>query len=229
MKSRISFIISMVTFGTIGAVVRFIDLPSSEMALFRGLIGVICLAPFLFLKKRKGLAADIRSNWVVLSLSGAALAGNWILLFEAFKNTTIALAAASYYTAPVILMIVSPFFLKERLSPLKLFCIGATFLGMILLIGVSPAPIGPRNNILGLLFGLMAATCYATLMLLNKFLKRLGGLETTVPQLLIATLLLFPYVLFMGELNGFAACARHYSYRFRFSIVFRWDTRNEGS
>jgi drug/metabolite transporter (DMT)-like permease len=201
MKSALSFCVSMVIFGTIGAVIRFIDLPSSEIALFRGLIGVLCLAPFLLRDKRKGLGADLGANWLVLLLTGAALAGNWIFLFQAYRNTTIALAAVSYYTAPVIVMFMTPIIMKERLSLLKLACIAFTMLGMMLVLGVGQGDIGLQSNMLGLVFGFMAAICYATLMLLNKFLKNLGGLETTVPQLFLAALLLLPYVLLAGEMN----------------------------
>lgn len=201
MKSIISFIVAMVIFGTIGAVVRFIDLPSSEIALFRGVLGVICLLPFLLINNRKGLGGDLKANWFVLFCTGAALAGNWIFLFQAYRNTTIALATVSYYTAPVMLMMVSPFILKERLSLFKVICILVTLLGMFLLIGINSEKIGSQNNIVGIFYGVLAAICYATLMLLNKFLKNLGGLETTVPQLVLAAIFLLPYVLFVGELN----------------------------
>lgn len=197
MKSIISFIVAMVIFGTIGAVVRFIDLPSSEIALFRGVLGVICLLPFLLINNRKGLGGDLKANWFVLFCTGAALAGNW----KAYRNTTIALATVSYYTAPVMLMMVSPFILKERLSLFKVICILVTLLGMFLLIGINSETIGSQNNIVGIFYGVLAAICYATLMLLNKFLKNLGGLETTVPQLVLAAIFLLPYVLFVGELN----------------------------
>jgi drug/metabolite transporter (DMT)-like permease len=201
MKSGIFFIVAMVIFGTIGAIIRFIDLPSSEIALFRGLIGVICMAPFLLRNNRRGLWADLKANGPVLLLTGAALAANWVFLFQAYRNTTIALAAVSYYTAPVIVMLASPLVMKERLSLLKLACIALTFLGMILVVGIGQRAIDGQNNTVGLLYGLLAAICYATLMMSNKFLKNLGGLETTVPQLFLAALFLLPYVLLVGEMN----------------------------
>jgi drug/metabolite transporter (DMT)-like permease len=200
-KSVIAFIVSMCIFGTIGAVIRFIELPSSEIALFRGLVGVICLAPFLLKDNRRGLWTDLKANGWILLLTGAALAGNWIFLFQAYRHTTIALAAISYYTAPVFVMALTPLLMKERLSLLKLVCVAFTLLGMILVIGVGNSTVDLQANYLGLIFGFFAAICYATPMLSNKFLRNLGGLETTVPQLFLAALFLFPYVLYAGEMN----------------------------
>ena len=201
MKSIMSFVTSMVIFGTIGAVVRFIELPSCEIALYRGLIGVFCLFPFLLFNNRKGLARDFVANSLVLFLSGVALAGNWILLFEAYRNTTIAIAALCYYTAPVIVMALSPLILKEKVSIFKVLCIGVTLFGMILVVRVDHNFHGSYNHFLGIVFGISAAICYATLMILNKFIKQLDGLETTVPQLFLAALILFPYVLLTGALK----------------------------
>ncbi len=201
MKSILSFVASMVIFGTIGAVIRFIDLPSCEIALFRGVIGVLCLFPALLLTNRKCLLRDFAANLFVLILSGAALAGNWILLFEAYRNATIAIAALCYYTAPVMVMILSPFILKEKFSMLKAGCIGVTLIGMILVVRVDQNYNEPYNHVLGIVYGISAAVCYAALMILNKFLKRLNGLETTVPQLFLASLILLPYVLLTGMMK----------------------------
>jgi drug/metabolite transporter (DMT)-like permease len=201
MKSILSFVASMVIFGTIGGIVRFINLPSSEIALIRGLLGVLCLLPVLLFTTRKEVLRDLWSNAPVLLLSGIALAGNWILLFEAYRNTTIALAALSYYSAPVIVMILSPFVLKEKISPLKAVCIGITLVGMVLVGRVDQNLNDPHNSFVGVMFGFSAAVCYAPLMLLNKFIKHRGGLETTVPQLFISALVLLPYVLLSGAMK----------------------------
>lgn len=201
MKSTLSFIIAMMIFGTIGAVVRFIDLPSSEIALFRGLLGVVCLTPFLFMNKHTGLIADLKANGLILLTTGLVLAGNWIFLFEAYRHTTIALAAISYYTAPVLVMALSPFIMKERVSRLKVVAITVTLIGMVLVVGVGQDLGESANHLLGLVFGFLAAICYASLMLLNKFLKNLSGLETTIPQLFLAALILLPYVLTVGEMQ----------------------------
>jgi len=159
MKSIISFIASMVIFGTIGAIVRFIELPSSEIALFRGILGVVFLLPFLFMNKANRLRKKFSANTIILFLTGIALAGNWILLLKAFRYTTIALAAVSYYTAPVIAMVLSIFILKEKISPLKLIVICLTLIGMFMVMNVGESDISSKKNLIGILYGFSAAFC----------------------------------------------------------------------
>jgi drug/metabolite transporter (DMT)-like permease len=63
----------------------------------------------------------IKLNLPALLLAGLVISGNWIFLFQAYKETTISNATLSYYFASVFVMLMSPFVLKERLS-LKKVC-----------------------------------------------------------------------------------------------------------
>jgi len=196
MKSKIQFLLSMIIFGTIGVFVRYIDLSSSEIALLRGLIGSLFLTTVMFLMKKKISWAIVKVNALILLLSSIALGGNWIFLFQAFKHTTLSNATLSYYFAPVIVLIVSPFVLKEKLSVKKIICIAVAMLGMLFIVGNGGVNTSGLNDLIGIGYGLMAAVLYASLMLLNKFIKNMDGLETTVLQLGTATILLMPYVFF---------------------------------
>jgi drug/metabolite transporter (DMT)-like permease len=143
----------------------------------------------------------VKKNLRFLLFSGFSLGANWIFLFEAYRHTTISRAALSYYFAPVFVMILSPAVLKERLSRKKAACIAAAVLGMFLIIGRgADAAVGARH-LLGAGCGLLAAGFYASLMLTNKFIKNMAGLEITLIQLATASLLLAPYV-FVTEGSG---------------------------
>ncbi len=196
MKSKIQFLSSMVIFGTIGAFVRFIDLSSSEIALLRGLIGCLFLLAVLFMMKKKMSWALVKRNMLVLVLSSIALGGNWIFLFEAYKHTTISNATLSYYFAPVFVLLLTPIVLKEKLSAKKIICIGIAMLGMLLIVGNGGMSGAGSGHLIGIGYGLLAAILYASLMMINKFIKQMDGLEITFIQLGISTLLLMPYVFF---------------------------------
>lgn len=196
MKSKIQFLLSMMIFGTIGVFVRYIDLSSSEIALLRSLIGSLFLMTVLFIMKRKISWTIVKVNALFLLLSSIALGGNWIFLFQAYKHTTISNAALSYYFAPVFVMILSPIVLKEKLSTKKIICIGVAMVGMLLIVGNGGVSTSGLDDLLGIGYGLIAAAFYASLMLLNKFIKNMDGLETTLFQLVTATFLLMPYVFF---------------------------------
>lgn len=203
MKSKIQFLLSMVIFGTIGFFVRYIGLASSEIALLRGLIGSLFLAVVLFLMRQKLSWAAVKDNVFLLLVSGASLAANWMFLFQAYKRTTIANAALSYYFAPVFVTILSPVVLKEKLSLKKITCIGVSILGMFLIVGNTSDSIAGQSSLLGIAYGLTAAGFYASLMLLNKFIRNLNGMETTLIQLVIASLFLIPYVFFTEGVRFF--------------------------
>lgn len=207
MKEKISIIAAMLIFGSIGLFVREIPLPSDQIALVRGVIGSLFLLGTSIVMKKKLSWSAIKPNMLLLTLSGAAIGFNWILLFEAYRYTTIANATLSYYFAPVFVVFLSPLFLKERLNGIKIICVFAALFGMYLIVGAGNGGGLDKHQMVGIGFGLSAAVLYATVVLLNKFLKNLSGLETTFVQLSAASLVLLPYVLFKGpvrftQLNG---------------------------
>ncbi|MCY8055967.1 DMT family transporter [Bacillus inaquosorum] len=195
MKSKIQFILSMIIFGTMGLVVRYIDLSSSETALLSSSIGCLFLIIVFFMMKKTIPWKLVKANAYILFLSGIALGGNWIFLYQSYDHTTLTNATLGYYFAPVFVMILSPFILKEQLPVKKIVCIGIAIIGMLLVVGNGISASG-TEDLLGIFFGLVAAAFYAALMLINKFIHHMGRLEITIIQLGITALLLLPYVFF---------------------------------
>ncbi|MFJ8071875.1 DMT family transporter [Peribacillus sp. NPDC096447] len=196
MKSKIQFILSMIIFGTMGLVVKYIDLSSSETAFLSSSIGCLFLVFVFFIMKKSIPWKLVKVNASTLFLSAIALGGNWIFLYQSYDHTTLANATLGYYFAPVFVMVLSPFVLKELLPIKKIVCIGVAILGMLLIIGNGIGASSGKDDLLGILFGLVAAAFYAALMLLNKFIQNMGMLEITIIQLGTTALFLFPYVLF---------------------------------
>lgn len=201
MKSKIYIIFAMLIFGSIGLFVKEIDLSSSQIALARGIIGSGFLwISSLFLKEKISWKA-MKGNVLLLLISGTAIGFNWILLFESYKYTTIANATLSYYFAPVFVLLLSPFILKEKLTGKKAASILLAMAGMFLIVGVGSSESENANHLLGIGYGLAAAALYASVILINKFLKGLSGLETTFVQLTLASFVLLPYVLFTENIE----------------------------
>lgn len=194
-RAKATLITAMLLFGSIGLFVKGIPLSSAQIAFTRGFIGCLILLAFGCLGKQKMNWSHIRSNLPVLFASGAAIALNWIFLFQSYHYTTVQTATVCYYFAPVIVTLVSPFLLKERLTPLKVFCIAAAAVGMFLVAGAGGK--GPSEPV-GIVCGLLAALFYASVVVLNKFQRNLTGTESTFVQLAVAALCLLPYVLATG-------------------------------
>lgn len=205
MSSRLMLIVSMFIFGTLGPFVRNISVSSGELALYRAVMAALLIAAFLLITKQKIPFANIKKEIPVLLASGIAMGINWILLFEAYKYTTVSVATLSYYFAPVIVTIVCPFIFKEKLSIKQIICFAMSTLGLILITGIGDA--GGGSDLIGILFGLGAALFYATVVLLNKFIKNVGGIHRTFLQFVSAIVILAPYVMVtsgvtLGNLDG---------------------------
>lgn len=198
MRSEVKNITAMLIFGTIGIFVRNIDLSSKETALSRGIIGSLFLIVVLICSKEKISFQGIKKNILILFLSGIGIGLNWIFLFQAYKYTTVSTATLSYYSAPVIVTILSPIILKERLSLIKFLCVIGAMTGMIFIAGNNESSGAVYNHTLGIIYGVSAAVFYASVIIMNKFIKGLGGLETTVTQLILASIVLVPYVIMTG-------------------------------
>ncbi|MEH7072913.1 DMT family transporter [Neobacillus drentensis] len=202
MKGKWCLILTMLIFGSIGVFVKKIDLSSSEIAFLRGVIGSVFLLIASFLVKHKPSLQALKANAVLLLLSGAAIGLNWIFLFESFRYTTISNATISYYFAPIFVMILAPWVLKEKLTSTKVICIVMAMIGLYLIVNPgSGGTSGSMNHTLGIFYGLLAAALYASVILMNKFIKGLSGFETTLVQLMAAALVLLPYLLWKGQLN----------------------------
>lgn len=161
-KAKASLIFSMLVFGTIGIFVRYIPLPSSVIALTRGVIGTVFLI-VVTLKRGPGISwKAIRRNLLNLCLSGAFIGINWILLFESYRFTTVATATLCYYMAPVFVTISAPFLFKERLTKKKMLCIAGALVGMIFVSGIWNTGISGTGELRGVLYGIGAAVFYAS-------------------------------------------------------------------
>jgi drug/metabolite transporter (DMT)-like permease len=127
---------------------------------------------------------------------------NWILLFEAYRYTTVAVATVCYYMAPSIVMIAAPFILHERLTLRKGICVITALAGIILISGVGQN--SGTGDLTGILCGLGAACFYAGIILLNKKLSGLTAYDRTIVQLGIAAILLIPYTLCTEDFTALA-------------------------
>lgn len=200
MKEKLYFVLSMIIFGAVGVFAKYIDMSSSKIAFFLSLIGALFLLVFFVWTKQNILWCRVKKNISALFLASVALSGNWIFLFQAYKETTIANAALSYYFAPILVIMLSPFVLKERLSLKKTVCIGIAFLGLFIILQNGRMET-TSNHLLGIGYGLIAAGFYASLTLINKFIRDLDGLENTLLQLSLSVVILSLFMLFTGGYN----------------------------
>ena len=192
-KSRLQLVISMSIFGTLAIFVRNISVSSGELALYRAIMAAALISSYLFFSKNKINLSAIKKELPLLLFSGMAMGFNWILLFEAYKYTSVSAATLSYYFAPIIVTVVCPFLFHEKLTKKQILCFAMSTLGVFMITGIPDFQNMGRDTI-GILFGLSAAVFYATVILLNKFIKNVAGIHRTLLQFFAAILTLIPYV-----------------------------------
>ncbi len=192
MKERIKFIIATILYGTIGLFLRFVELPSEAVALYRGILGAGFILLYLLARRQRPDARAIRKNILWLLLSGAGLGLNWIFLFAAYVNTTVAIASLCNYMAPIFIIILTPFVLGEKLDMRKIPCILAALVGIVLVSGVVEGGIvGP----LGVAFGLAGACCFVGIVFCNRKLSDISSFDRAFVQLAVSAVTVLPYVM----------------------------------
>ena len=197
MIDKIKLLICMASFGTISLFVKNVPLASSEIALYRAIIAFLVLGIYVLITKGLSSIFDSKGQLMKIFLSGVAMGFNWILLFEAYNYTSVALSTLCYYFAPVIVVVMSSILFKERLSLKQIICFLGSTAGLVLIIGVSA---GGSNDLVGVIYGLGAAILYATVLLLNKSTGDVDSITRTIIQFVSAIVVILPYV---GVTNGF--------------------------
>lgn len=193
---QLMLIISMAIFGTLPLFVRNIPVSSAELALYRAVLAIILIGMFLLLTKQRIPFTKIKKDIPLLMFSGIAVGVNWILLFEAYKYTTVSVATLSYYFAPVIVTVICPILFKERLTAKQIICFVLSTVGLVLITGIGK--LGGGRGLIGVAFGLGAAVFYAAAVILNKFFKDVDGIHRTFLQFVSAIAVLAPYVILTG-------------------------------
>ncbi len=190
---KLKLISSMLIWGSLGLFIRGIDLPSSVIANFRGLLGAAFLLLVMLLGRLPFSRRAVKDNALCLGLSGLMLGFNWILLFEAYRYTTIAVATLCYYLAPILVVAVSPLVFRERLGLFRALCVLAALAGMVFVSGAAEGGLPSPGQAKGIALALGAALLYAAIVIVNKKMQGISGLERTVVQLGISALVLLPY------------------------------------
>lgn len=195
MKAKLLMLLSMSVFGTVGLFVRLIPLSSAEIALWRAVLAAGAIAVYLGVSRQPLRLRGLKGGAVLL-LSGALMGFNWVALFEAYRYTTVSVATLTYNVVPLLVMLLSAVLLHERMSRFQLLCVLMSMLGLALIVNTTGA--GSANPVVGVLLSLLAALLYASVVMLNRMIRDVGGVQRTLLQFIAAIAVLLPYVLLQG-------------------------------
>lgn len=203
---RIKFITSVILYGTIGLFLRYVSIPSEIVVMWRGIIGSVFIMLYMRLRGQWLNFDAIRPNALWLVLSGICLGLNWGFLFAAYMHTTIAIASLCNYMAPLIVILIAPIVLHEKLDKRKLPCVFVAFIGIILVSGVFE---GASGKLSGVMLGLASASCFVGLVICNRKFRDISAFDKAIVQLVVSALIILPYVLINNH-----------------NAILNWDTKS---
>lgn len=200
-KPLLMLMTSMFIFGTIGIFRKQIPFSSGMLAFSRGVIGTVFLL-LLTKVRRRHFNPNGAKTVLWLAASGVAMGFNWILLFEAYRYTTVSVATLCYYMEPAFVTLASALLLKEKLTAKSGICTVTALAGMLLVSGVTRGAAFSSGEYRGVLMGLGAAVLYSTVVLMNKKAAGVDAYEKCIIQLSAAAVIMIPYLLLTEDISA---------------------------
>lgn len=187
----LKYLCALLLFGLNGIVASHIALDSYEIVFLRTMIGSILLIILFLVGKGRFHMRENKRDAFFIVLSGIATGASWMFLYEAYQQIGVSFASLLYYCGPVIVMILSPLFFKEKLTAPKIIGFIIVLIGTVLVNGKMAAA---GNNAWGLFCGAMSAVMYFFMVTLNKQSKHITGMENSVIQLTVSFLTVAVFV-----------------------------------
>ena len=195
-KEKVKISLIYATFGTIGIVTHFIPLSSPAIVFYRAILGALFIIASTYIK---GHFVDINSiitNFKVLIFTGFFMGLNWVLQFEAFKVSSVAIGTVCYNTMPIFLVIIASIVFKERITIKSVICIFVAMIGIVLVSNVIYTGIN-SNEVLGCAYGILGAIFYALILISNRYLSSIETKDKIIFQFVFSAFIMFIYVLFI--------------------------------
>ena len=191
-------IAAMIMWSFLGVIVKSTAIDVDELIFFSASISSIILLSYIFIRDYKMLCVN---SSLLISIYLIAVIGllNNFTFYYAFKNTTVAFAVLTHYTAPFFVMILAAIFLREKITFKVLLSILSATIGMYLILDLSfealLRQISERDShALGVLSGLASGLFYAILVIIfKKILHKIDILPLTALQNSFVAITLIPF------------------------------------
>jgi len=186
-----SILLAIFLWSSLGVVVRLSGVEIHVLMFYSLVISVIALGIILSGKRYRREFPDIRKLRYPVML-GCISCINTFTFFYAFKNTTIANAVLTHYTAPIIVAFLAPFILKEQITRKIVIVIIMASAGLwIMLDGFSIE----KAQMNGIVAGLVSGIAYAIIVIfLRMHSKKFNPLILVFLTNITIIILLAPFI-----------------------------------
>lgn len=153
--------------GTLGAFARWSGLSPFDLSFFRLLVAAFAL--FAVLPREQRMLIFYTKQYPLVFLSGLLFALDCLLYFNALSLTTLSNAVLPYNMQPVIIAVLAPVFLKEKMQRGHFRALLFSLLGLGLIIYPSVTALS-YQDLLGVGLAVGGAICLSVIALITKLL-----------------------------------------------------------
>jgi drug/metabolite transporter (DMT)-like permease len=191
-RARWSLLATAALFSTGGAAIKACAFSGAQVSGLRTLIAALTFLALIPASRRMPSPRE----WLV----GCAYAGSLVFYTLGNKRTTAANAIFLQSTAPLYILLLGPWLLKERIRGKDLVCLAAAAVGLALFFFGSGAPQATAPDpFVGNLFALGSGVCWALTLLGLRWLGARGENASAVLAGNVVAFLVCAPVLFAGE------------------------------
>lgn len=190
MKSYLQIIASMCIWSTWGLLIRWLALPPVVVLFYTSLVASITVP--LALRIRGEFPDDLLTlkSWhLFVALAFASLLNN-ITYFYALGHTTVSNAVFTHYTAPIIVAVLAPWLIGERLQRVTLVSLPLAVAGMALIVLHDGGLRLDNAHLPGIMAGTASGLGYAMMIILTRRLGQMLLHQKAVIVLLWLTVLM---------------------------------------
>jgi drug/metabolite transporter (DMT)-like permease len=181
------YVLANFVLSSIGIFAEQLRLDARTIVFYRCLFGAIAMGVFYF-RIRSFQNVPVRT-WLLTLFSGVLMTGNWLFFLEGLLRTSIGVATIIFETQPFIVLIAGSWLYREALGFAKIFWLLVALFGLIL---ASQLQAGSMDSeyVVGVLYVLLSATCYAAGVLVGKSLNAIKPQIVTLIQCVVGVLIL---------------------------------------
>ncbi len=174
-------LIAGILWGMMGIYVRrfnTLNFTTIEIVAVRSVMTALLMAMFLVVYKRELLKLKIKDLWCFIGTGICSIVFFNFCYFKAITITSLSVAAVLLYTAPAIVMLLSAFLFREKITTVKMISLIATFVGCVFVTGL----VGDTATLTteGILMGLGAGLGYALYSIFSRYALQKGYHSLTI-------------------------------------------------
>lgn len=170
-----------ILWGTMGIYVRKLNalgFTTMEIVAVRSAVTAVLLLCILFFYNKEMLKIRLKDIWCFAGTGILSIVFFNYCYFKAITMTSLSVAAVLLYTAPAIVMVLSAFLFREKITIVKMISLAATFAGCVFVTGLAG---GDKSlNAAGILVGLGAGFGYALYSIFSRYAIERGYHSLTI-------------------------------------------------